>query len=183
MGQTPEENIYGTCPTCDWDPWSPSKLTVLIEGVHAPTVGGFDEPPNGLHTMKAVSLCKWVKLTSCYQISFELGMITRFIGLAFQGCNPAIPIPFFIDETQNHCAWEFTNQTAPPPSLNYHDGTAFVTLNLKAPGSWIPAAGMLPATGWKYESQQAENGNEQIYIGSRKYKTNCRILYNPDELP
>lgn len=183
MGQPPLENEYGTCPTCDWDPWSPAYLTCIIDGVLPPTIGGPWPSINGIHTLKATGLCTWRRLAPCYKIVYHLGLVTGFIAHVYIDCNPITQMLYFNAPLVGGCVWEFDNNVPPPPEINYHDGTVFVNLNLTVPaGEAVPDWGLLPDEGWKYEHMQAANDLEQYYIGSRKYKTNCRILFDPEEV-
>lgn len=179
MGQRLTPNPFGDCETCNW-PWNytPYNVTVEISGVK----NGDNYPgwplPNGFFTLNPALNCWWDVYTADRYVSFDLRDPTSVYAEIFGHGLPG-SFAFFFHEVDQACKTSFVNQYDKETDF-YYGGTAIVMAGLThPPAEFVPAYGLLPSVDWKYEQMQAENGNEQVYLGSRKYKTNCRVLYDP----
>ncbi len=183
MGQPPTDNPFGNCATCDWTGDTPKTVMAVVSGVLKPILFPDFPSVNGLFLLNAEANCQWMTENACLEIHFHLAPVTVFTIQVDPTCEFPKREIAFEDQTGGGCKTEFVQQLAGNPNFEYTEGTASVFIGLpSAAMEWIPAYGILPASNWKYEQRGADNDLEQIYLGSRKYKTNCRILYDPAEI-
>jgi len=179
MGQCLTPNPFGECETCSWPyNYTPYNLTVEFTGVK----NGDEYPgwplPNGLYTLFPAANCLWDFSHEGNYVSYDLRGPTSVYAETFFPGIPG-PVAFFFHEVPLACKTDYVNQY--DKAVDYfYGGTAVVMAGLPhPPHEFVTAYGLLAADNWKYEHVKADDDLEQVYIGSRKYKTSCRILYDP----
>ena len=183
MGQPPNDNPFGNCAVCSWSGNAPVTVLAIVGGIAKPTL--FPDFPdfNGLKVLRATAICRWEFEDACGLYVWSPGSPAGFAIQIDVDCMFPKREVIFSDFGGSGCKTDFTNQLIGNPSVQYTGGTVAVFNGVPVAASeWVTAYGYLPPGNWKYEQRGANNGLEQIYLGSRKYKTNCRILYDPAEL-
>lgn len=183
MGATPQPNPFGNCPYCSWDGDAPLYVFAVISGVVKPTGIPDYHLYNGLYMLKAVSICTWSFESDLVNCFWQAGAAARLACSVAPFGYGEISEPYFDDYGAPPCSTGFSNLVgAGYPEFLYHDGYAAVYAGFPgAPADWVTDYGFLPEGNWKYE-QDLMSSMEQIYLGSRKYKTNCRIKFDPAEM-
>ena len=183
MGATPKLNPYGGCSTCNWpDGETPYNVQVTFHDVIAPDVPAGWPLMNGTFTLHATGICDWQFRTGSHFVQYHLVGITFLTALIWIE-EFSTWVQYFMETVALRCKYDFDN-TLPDCDYLYHGGTAHINIGLPSPPpKLVPSLGLLPdRVGWKYELLQAADDLEQLYIGSRKYKSNCRVLFNPDDV-
>lgn len=183
MGAGLKPNPYGNCSLCNWTDGSPNFLFCLISGVQPPNLHDDWILYNGLYLLKATDTCEWGYFSDNVEMAYSLQIGSSLLMMSADPTGSGYPYNVFFQGFGNVCESNFTNvQDSVVADYFYHVGTAEVFLQLdRQITDWVIEYGFLPEDSWKYEQDHSDN-KEQVFLGSRKYKCNCRIKFDPDQM-